>query len=164
MSANKKDPAQDLGIDAERVRALARLLEETGLTEIEVGGDGWRVRVAKDPTPTAVSATTAATAAAPAPSTPTPAAPAATPAADSFAGHPGVVKSPMVGIAYTSAEPNAPPFVKVGDTVAEGQTVLLIEAMKVFNPIKAPRAGKVTRMFVGNGTPVEYGEPLLVIE
>lgn len=161
MSANEKDPAQDLGIDAERVRALARLLDETGLTEIEVGGDGWRVRVAKDPAPTGARA---AAAAAPVASTPAPAVPAAPPAAETFADHPGVVKSPMVGIAYTAPEPTAPPFVKVGDTVAEGQTVLLIEAMKVFNPIKAPRAGKVTRVFVGNGMPVEYGEPLLVIE
>jgi acetyl-CoA carboxylase biotin carboxyl carrier protein len=161
MSANKKDPAQDLGIDAERVRALARLLEETGLTEIEVGGDGWRVRVAKNPTPTVASA---AVAAAPAPSTPAPTIPASPSASESLASHPGVVKSPMVGIAYTAPEPTAPPFVKVGDAVAEGQTVLLIEAMKVFNPIKAPRAGKVTRVFVGNGAPVEYGEPLLLIE
>jgi acetyl-CoA carboxylase biotin carboxyl carrier protein len=158
MSANKKDPVQDLGIDAERVRALARLLEETGLTEIEVGGQGWRVRVAKDPAPTG------ARAAAPVPSTSAPAVSVATPVSETLTDHPGVVKSPMVGIAYTSPEPTAPAFVKVGDTVAEGQTVLLIEAMKVFNPIKAPRAGKVTRVFVSNGTPVEYGEPLLVIE
>jgi acetyl-CoA carboxylase biotin carboxyl carrier protein len=161
MSANKKDQGQDLGIDAERVRALARLLEETGLTEIEVGGDGWGVRVVKNPTPTVASA---AVTAAPAPSTPTPTVPASPSVSESLTSHPGVVKSPMVGIAYTSPEPSAPPFVKVGDTVAEGQTVLLIEAMKVFNPIKAPRAGKVTRVFVGNGTPVEYGEPLLLIE
>jgi acetyl-CoA carboxylase biotin carboxyl carrier protein len=161
MNAGKKTPdapAADLGIDAERVRALARLLEETGLTEIEVGGEGWRVRVAKNAAPTVATGAPASASAAPA------AAAAAAPAGEATADHPGVIKAPMVGVVYTVPEPNAPPFVKVGDAVAEGQTLLLIEAMKVFNPIKAPRAGKVTRMFIGNGVPVEYGEPLLLLE
>ncbi|HEC14773.1 MAG TPA: acetyl-CoA carboxylase biotin carboxyl carrier protein, partial [Rhodospirillales bacterium] len=78
--------------------------------------------------------------------------------------HPGVVVSPMVGMAYTSPDPDTPPYVKVGDQVSEGDTLLLIEAMKVFNPIKAPRAGKVTRILIDTGTPVEFGEPLLIIE
>ncbi|MCH8835449.1 MAG: acetyl-CoA carboxylase biotin carboxyl carrier protein, partial [Proteobacteria bacterium] len=74
------------------------------------------------------------------------------------------VTAPMVGVVYTAPEPDEPPFVNVGDTVAEGQTLLLIEAMKVFNPITAPRAGKVARILIGSGTPVEFGEPLLIIE
>jgi acetyl-CoA carboxylase biotin carboxyl carrier protein len=162
MNAGKKTPDApdaDIGIDADRVRALARLLEETGLTEIEVGGEGWRVRVAKNAATTVATAAPASVAAMTGAATP-----AAAPASDVAPDHPGVIKAPMVGIVYTVPEPNAPPFVKVGDAVAEGQTLLLIEAMKVFNPIKAPRAGKLTRMFVANGVPVEYGEPLLILE
>lgn len=139
---------------AERVRALARLLEETSLTEIEIEQSGIRVRVARHGTPVYGAPASA----------PTGLAVAAEVAPDALANHPGVVRSPMVGIAYTSSDPNGPPFVKAGDQVAIGQTLLLIEAMKVFNPIKAPRAGKVTRIFVANGAPVEYGEPLVLIE
>ncbi|MBM3952949.1 MAG: acetyl-CoA carboxylase biotin carboxyl carrier protein, partial [Rhodospirillales bacterium] len=95
---------------------------------------------------------------------PAPATAPAGKAADAVADHPGVVKSPMVGVAYTAPDPATPPFIRVGDQVAEGQTLLLIEAMKVFNPIKAPRAGKVARIFIASGTPVEYGEPLVLIE
>ena len=80
------------------------------------------------------------------------------------AGHPGAVLSPMVGVAYLAPEPSAPPYVTLGQSVAAGQTVLLIEAMKTFNQIKAPRAGTVVRIMVGTGTPVEYGEPLMIIE
>ena len=153
-------------VDGDLVRELARLLEETGLTEIEYARGDWRVRVAK-------GTTSSAAAAAPAPPLPA-AAPVAAPAAaapsgtgpegEDFAGHPGVVTSPMVGVVYTAESADAPPFVKVGDIVTEGQTLLLIEAMKVFNPIVAPRPGKVSRILVGGGAPVEFGEPLIVID
>lgn len=141
-------------IDAALVKKLADLLDETGLTEIEYGADGWHLRVSKGRAAPVALAPAAA---------PLPAATEAQ-AAAAADNHPGALKSPMVGVAYTQSEPDAPPMVKVGDQVVEGQTVLLIEAMKVFNPIKAPRAGTVTRIFVSNGAPVEFGEPLLVIE
>jgi len=143
-----------LAIDPELIRALAKLLEETGLGEIEFAEGDRRIRVAR---PVAAAATTVITPAA---------APAAAAAAAAEAG--GVpanaVTSPMVGTVYLAGEPGAPSFVKVGDRVREGQTLLIIEAMKVMNPIRAPRAGSVTRILVTNGAPVEYGEPLLVIE
>lgn len=152
MTTSSKKPS----VNADIVRELAGLLDETGLTEIEYGNGDLRVRVAKMAAPTSV------TMAAPAPS----AARAAVPAgeADAVADHPGLVTSPMVGVAYTSAEPESPPFVKVGDTVSVGDTIVLIEAMKVFNPIKAPHSGRVQQVFIANGTPVEYGEPLMIIE
>ena len=156
---NKGKGAQpDTGIQADRVRELADLLSETGLDEIEYAADDWRVRVVRrgGAAPAGVSVAVPSAA-------PTAAAPAVV-AAESIADHPGIVKSPMVGMVYTSPDPATPPFVRVGDAIAEGQTLVLIEAMKVFNPIKAPRAGKLTRMFVANGTPVEYGEPLVLIE
>jgi acetyl-CoA carboxylase biotin carboxyl carrier protein len=147
-------------IDEELVHKLAKLLDQTGLTEIEFGTQAWHLRVAKGGTPGAT-----------APASPVPAArheapsePAAPPEADDFSKHPGLLTSPMVGVVYTLPEPDAPVMVRVGDQVAEGQSLLLIEAMKVFNPIKAHRAGTVTRIFVSNGAPVEYGEPLLIIE
>jgi acetyl-CoA carboxylase biotin carboxyl carrier protein len=141
-----------LSIDPDLIRALAALLEETGLGEIEYAEGDRRVRVARP----AASATTVVTAAA----SPAPAAAAAV-ETDVPA---NAVTSPMVGTVYLAAEPGAPSFVKVGDRVREGQTLLIIEAMKVMNPIRAPRAGTVTRILVANGAPVEYGEPLLVIE
>ena len=142
-----------LAIDPELIRALAKLLEETGLGEIEFAEGDRRIRVAR---PVAAAATTVITPAA---------APAASPAAGAAADTPAnAVTSPMVGTVYLAAEPGAPSFVKVGDRVREGQTLLIIEAMKVMNPIRAPRAGAVTRILVTNGAPVEYGEPLLVIE
>ncbi len=146
------------GVDDAVVRKLAELLEETGLNEIEYGKDGWHVRVSRGG-PVAAVAPVAA-----------PAAPAmpATSESSSSAGdggaHPGAVPSPMVGVVYLSADPDSPPYVKVGDQVSEGDTLCLIEAMKVFNPIRAPRAGKVGRVLVSSGSPVEYGEPLIVIE
>ena len=146
-------------IDSALVHQLAQLLDETGLTEIEYGTHEWHLRVAKgSPMPAFAAAVPAAAGAAPETS---PAAPAAD--ADP-AKHPGVVTSPMVGVAYIRPEPDAPSFIQVGDEVREGQTLLLIEAMKVFNPIKCTRAGKVTRIIVANGAPVEYGEPLLIVE
>ncbi len=163
--ADPKDKTKDkdkaaTGIHADRVRELADLLAETGLDEIEYAGNDWRVRVTRR---AAGPIMMAAAGHAPAPAATAAAAPAAV-AAEAIADHPGIVKSPMVGMVYTSPDPTTPPFVRVGDTITEGQTLLLIEAMKVFNPIKAPRAGKLTRMFVASGTPVEYGEPLVLIE
>jgi acetyl-CoA carboxylase biotin carboxyl carrier protein len=141
-------------IDTEAIRTLAALLEETGLTEIEVGDKEHRLRVARQ------GAVIAAANAAAMPVVPV--AIAATP--DDPAQHPGAVRSPMVGTIYLAAEPSVPNFVQVGDLVAQGQTLLIIEAMKVMNQIPAPRAGRVTRILVENGSPVEYGQVLLLIE
>jgi acetyl-CoA carboxylase biotin carboxyl carrier protein len=150
--------------DPEAIRELARILRETDLTEIELVEKDSRVRVARVmPAPAAVTvAAPAPAAAAPAPAV-APAAPTPAPS-DADATHPGMVPSPMVGVAYLSPEPGAPPYVTVGARVAQGQTLLLIEAMKTFNQIKAPRAGTVTKILVESGAPVEYGEPLLIIE
>ena len=153
-------PKKRSAIDVDVVRQLAEILSATGLTEIECEGDEWRVRIAR--TPAAITAIAAPAA---------PSAPVAAGAVDAeaktdteaVADDPGLLKSPMVGIVYISPEPSAPAFVKPGDPVAIGDTVLLIEAMKVFNPIKAHRAGRIERIFVTSGTPVEYGEPLLLI-
>ncbi len=142
-------------IDTDAVRALADLLEETGLTEIEYESKDLRVRVSR-------AAGVAAAAPAPAASAPSGAAPAS--GASAAEDHPGAVTSPMVGVVYLAPEPGAANFVKVGDTVEEGTTLLLIEAMKTFNSVRAPRAGRVTALLVGDATPVEYGEPLVVIE
>jgi acetyl-CoA carboxylase biotin carboxyl carrier protein len=141
---------------------LASILNSTGLSEIELEQKGVRIRVAKS---VMVSAAVPAPApvyhAAPAPA---PIAVAAPVAAIPVSDNPGTVKSPMVGTVYMSSAPDAAPFVTVGSTVKEGQTVLIIEAMKTMNQIPAPRAGKVTQIIVNNGSPVEYGEALLVIE
>jgi acetyl-CoA carboxylase biotin carboxyl carrier protein len=149
-------------IDADLIRELARLLEETGLGEIEIERDGQRVRVARQ-----ASSNPAAPAAVPvqvqAPPT-SPAPPEPAPAAEDWASHPGVVTSPMVGTAYRAPEPGAMPFVDVGSQVAAGTTLLIIEAMKTMNQIPAPRAGTVTRILVEDGQPVEFGEPLMIIE
>ncbi len=149
-------------LDDALVRRLSKLLIETGLTEIEYGESGWHIRVAKQAA-APLAATPVAAAATPAPET-TAAEGEGEADGEAHADHPGVIVSPMVGVCYTKPEPDQAPFFKVGDDVEEGDTVLLIEAMKVFNPIKAPRAGKVSRILVSNGTPVEFGEPLLIIE
>lgn len=147
--------------DPEAIRALATILRDTGLTEIEIVEAENRIRVVRAPAPAPVLAAPAAHPVhAPAPVV-MPA--AAAPHAED-APHPGTVPSPMVGIAYLSAEPGAPPFVTPGQAVLAGQTVMLIEAMKTFNQIKAPRAGTVVRILVSSGDPVEYAQPLLVIE
>ena len=133
---------------------------DPGLTEIEIGSEGLSVRVARGG-----QAVSYAAPAAPASVSAGQAAPAASQTAEiSHADHPGVVTSPLVGVAYTSAEPGAAPFVNVGETVAAGQVVMLIEAMKVFNQIKAPQGGIVKKILVESGSPVEFGEPLLIIE
>jgi acetyl-CoA carboxylase biotin carboxyl carrier protein len=144
--------SKDLTVDGELVRALASLLQETGLTEIEYAVGERRIRVVRGAPPAAV------TVAMPGPAAAAVAAPIA--AADL----PGTIKAPMVGTAYLSPQPEAPPFIKVGDIVREGQPLLIIEAMKVMNQIPAPRAGKVTQILVSDGTPVEFGQPLLVLE
>jgi acetyl-CoA carboxylase biotin carboxyl carrier protein len=143
-------------IDEALIRKLAKLLKETGLTEIEFETDDARIRVNAGATGTVIAAPAAAAASAPAAAlAPLPAS-ADAPAA-------GSVSSPMVGTAYLSPEPSAAAFVKVGDRVAKGQTILIIEAMKVMNPIAAPHAGTVTQVLVQDGQPVEFGEPLMVI-
>ena len=156
-------------IDSKLIRELAEILNDTGLTEIEVeAGEDLRIRVAREPAPTMVQASVPAPMAAPAagPIAAPPvntSAPAAGEDAD-YSNHPGAVKSPMVGVVYVAPEPGAAPFVAVGDMVAEGQSLFLIEAMKTFNPVRAQKGGKVTQILVADGTPVEYGEPLLIIE
>jgi acetyl-CoA carboxylase biotin carboxyl carrier protein len=140
-------------IDEALIRKLAKLLKETGLTEIEFETDDARIRVN-------AGASGSVIAAAPAIAAPAAVA-AAAPATDAPAA--GSISSPMVGTAYLSPEPNAAAFVKVGDRIAKGQTILIIEAMKVMNPIPAPHAGTVTQILVQDGQPVEFGEPLMVI-
>jgi acetyl-CoA carboxylase biotin carboxyl carrier protein len=144
-------------IDAELVRRLAALLDETGLSELEYEGQGWRIRVARQIG--AAAAISLPAAAAPAPAQP---APAAGPAFD--ASHPGAVLSPMVGTVYLQPEPGAAQFVRPGDAVKQGQVLLVIEAMKVMNPVAAPRAGRIARVLVDNGAPVEYGAVLMILE
>jgi acetyl-CoA carboxylase biotin carboxyl carrier protein len=146
--------------DSALVRELALLLDETSLTEIEIERAGLRLRVARNisvaatmPAPMAHAAPVAIAAAA---------APAAT--APDLSKHPGAVTSPMVGTAYWAPEPGAKPFIEVGSKVTVGQTLLIIEAMKTMNQIPSPRAGTVTQILVEDGQPVEYGEPLVIIE
>ena len=158
--------------DVTFIKALAELLRENDLTELEVKreygeDDSLNVRVSRQQ-PAAVqqvvaAAPASAPSAAPAAVAPAPSA-AAAPASDDPAQHPGAITSPMVGTAYTAPEPGAHAFVKVGDTVSEGQTLLIIEAMKTMNQIPAPRSGKVTRILVEDGAPVEFGAPLLILE
>jgi acetyl-CoA carboxylase biotin carboxyl carrier protein len=143
-------------VDGELVKKLAKLLEETGLTEIEFKTFGRSLRVSRRQGGQVVAAGEAA----PAPARP--AAKAPTPAIGPE--HPGAVTAPVVGTVYVSPEPGAPPFVSVGDTVKKGQTLLVIEAMKTMNPVAAPRAGKVAQILVGDGSPVEYGEVLMILE
>ena len=148
-------------IDSALVRRLALLLDETGLTELEYSTDDWRIRVARHPGAPAGSApANAAPAAVPSPQ-PAPAA-AAEPVPD--ASHPGAVVSPMVGTVYLAPEPGAAPFAQVGDQVKQGDTLLIVEAMKVMNPVAAPRAGRIARVLVENGAPVEYGAVLMILE
>jgi acetyl-CoA carboxylase biotin carboxyl carrier protein len=163
------DPVETPSIDARLVRKLADILKDTGLTEIEVEHAGLKIRVARELTvaaspttyvqaPQAYAPQALAPQAAPAEaSVAAPAAPAARAAGD-------VVKSPMVGTVYMSSQPGADAFIKVGDTVTSGQTLLIVEAMKTMNPISAPKGGKVVEILVGDAQPVEFGEPLVVIE
>jgi len=158
MPSKKKSPAADPEFDL--IRRLAGILNETGLSEIELDRRGIKVRVARGMASTsAAQQSQTATQQASVPSTVTAPSPRT---AD--ADHPGTVKSPMVGTVYRSPAPGVPPFIDVGVEVKEGQILLVIEAMKTMNQIPAPRAGRVTHVFVDNGHPVEYGEPLVVIE
>lgn len=152
-------PARD--IDQGLIRELAALLTETDLSEIEIEQNGLRVRVARTVTVAAIAAPT------PSPAQAAPAQPVAgsRPGQSADGGLvPGTVTSPMVGTAYRAPEPNAAPFVEVGSTVRQGQTLLIVEAMKTMNPIVAPHAGTVTAILVQDAQPVEFGEPLIVIE
>ena len=149
-------------VDTDMVQTLARLLSENDLSEIEVVDGERRIAVRRN------IAVQAALAPAPAPAAPAPAAAPAPPPApaapENLAAHPGVVPSPMVGTCYLSAEPGSKPFASVGDRVEAGDTVLIIEAMKVMNQIQAPHGGTVTRILVQNAEPVEFGQPLVIIE
>jgi acetyl-CoA carboxylase biotin carboxyl carrier protein len=162
----KQQPAQPMSnnkgktsVDHELIRELAKLLDETGLSEIEIDRDGLRVRVAREGANNA-----AAVAAAPAAAAAGGPIAGAKPLTEDPVTHPGCVRSPMVGTAYLGPEPSAAPFVEIGSRVAQGQTILIIEAMKTMNHIPAPKAGTVTRILVGNRQPVEFGEPLAIIE
>jgi acetyl-CoA carboxylase biotin carboxyl carrier protein len=153
-------PKKSSSLDHDLIRDLARLLTETNLTEIEIQGAELRVRVARMPGGSVQAYVPAGGTAAPAAETKT-AAQIASAEAGSKA---GVVPSPMVGTVYRSPDPDAKPFVEVGDKVKAGQTLLIVEAMKTMNQIPAPKAGTVTQILVNDGQPVEYGEPLMVIE
>jgi acetyl-CoA carboxylase biotin carboxyl carrier protein len=151
------------GIDAALVREMAQLLTEADITEIEVQKGDLRIRVARNSNASAIpSPVSVQVAPSPAPVVLSPA--QATDPVQQIADHPGAVKSPMVGTAYTRPSPEAKAFVEVGDHVKAGEKILLVEAMKTFNEIVAPRAGTVTAILVEDGQPVEYGEPLLIIE
>lgn len=150
-----------IDIDIGYVEKLAELLQRTGLTEIEIGQGDARIRVARQIQQTVEVQTV--TASAPKPAAATATALALEPAPSEL-NHPGLLTSPMVGTAYLAPEPGAAPFVTVGQEVREGATVLIIEAMKVMNSIRAPRSGRITRIFVENAQPVEFGEPLMIIE
>jgi len=149
---------QRLAIDHDMIRALAKLLDETGLTEIEIEREGERVRVARQTQP--VSAPVPARFAAPA----VEAEVFAERVPSDLSKHPGVVTSPMVGTAYRAPEPAGRPFVDVGSRVRAGETVLIVEAMKTMNQIPAPRAGTVVQILFEDGQPVEFGEPLMIVE
>jgi len=152
MSNKKHD--QDRGLEAAWIRELAGILEETGLTEVEIERDSVRLRVSRQGgiAPVGVAAPAAAAPVASAP------APAATD------DHPGAVRSPMVGTAYLSPSPGSPVFIKEGVAVSEGQTIMIVEAMKTMNPIAAPRSGTVSKILVRDSQPVEFDEPLIILE
>jgi acetyl-CoA carboxylase biotin carboxyl carrier protein len=165
-SEHRQTPGRRIAIDHDAIRELTALLDELGLTEIEVEQDGQRVRVARHAT--GIVALPAGERAAPAsveaPATVAIAGPSVVAGMIDAAAHPGLVPSPMVGTAYRAAEPGAKPFVDVGSMVAAGDTLLIVEAMKTLNQIPAPRAGTVTQILFEDGQPVEYGEPLMIVE
>jgi acetyl-CoA carboxylase biotin carboxyl carrier protein len=152
-SSQAHDRAAKSAVDHDLIRELARLLDETGLTEIDFERDGQRVRVARHVQPLAV------TAGAPPPPILSEPITAVEPGK-----HPGVVTSPMVGTAYRGPEPGARPYVEIGSVVGMGDTLLIVEAMKTMNQIPAPRAGRVIQILIEDGQPVEFGEPLMIIE
>jgi len=150
--SGKGDKTPKPGIDADAVRQLAELLKETGLTEIEIEHNGARIRVSRSSGAAVPVAAVAVPAAAPAAAAPAASGPPA-----------GAVPSPMVGTVFVAPEPGKPPFISVGKTVKEGDTLFIVEAMKTMNPITAPRGGTVTEINVADGTPVEFGQTLCVI-
>ncbi|HTW52028.1 MAG TPA: acetyl-CoA carboxylase biotin carboxyl carrier protein subunit [Stellaceae bacterium] len=154
-----------LAPDPDLIRSLAKLLEETGLTEIECAAGDQHIRVSKQASTRTVTVGTSPAVEKPVPAPPSPAGTngAGHPGANGH-DHPGTLKAPLVGIAYLAAEPGATPYVKIGDTVAEGQTLMIIEAMKVMNQIRAPHAGRISRVYVSDAEPVEYGTALMLIE
>lgn len=162
-AAESGDPQ---AIDTRVVRKLADILKDTGLTEIEVESGGLKIRVAREVTVQHMAAPAVhQVAAAPVAAAPAPVAAAAPVAEAAAPAHNGeTVKSPMVGTIYLQATPGADPFVKVGQTVTQGQTLLIVEAMKTMNPIPAPKAGKIVEILVADAQPVEFGEPLVIIE
>jgi acetyl-CoA carboxylase biotin carboxyl carrier protein len=157
MAASQEKPKQKLAVDKDLIRELSALLEETGLSEIEIEHAGMRVRVARELPAAPIAAPVAPIL------TPAPIGITAQAAPDPVK-HPGMVASPMVGTAYLAAEPSARPFVDVGSQVIAGQTLLIIEAMKTMNQIPAPRSGTVIQILIEDGQPVEFGEPLMIIE
>ncbi|MCE0742491.1 acetyl-CoA carboxylase biotin carboxyl carrier protein [Acetobacter sicerae] len=148
-------------VDADAIRALADILTDTGLTEIEVAEKDSRIRVVRAASTVATAPVQAQAPVISAPAVAT--SPVAAAPAD-LSKHPGAVNSPMVGVAYLSPDPSSPPFVTDGQTVTAGQTLMLIEAMKTFNQIKAPKAGTIRQILIASGDPVEFGQPLVIIE
>lgn len=168
MSDKKSDTGVQSGLDPQIVRELAAILRDTGLTEIEIERGDLKLRLTKQaaaptavayaPAPPAMTTFATQTAAAPAEAAPAQA------SAQDWKSHPGAVLSPMVGTVYLAPEPGAVNFVKPGDMVSEGQTLMIVEAMKTFNPIAATRAGRVAQLLVSDAQPVEYGEALVILE
>ena len=150
--------------DEKLVKKLATLLNETDLSDIEVETEDWRIKVGRSVETNTVHVAAPVAAALPAGVVAAPAQCVSISPSDAAANHAGAVKSPMVGVVYHSSEPDSPPFVKVGDKVEKGQTLIIIEAMKIMNQIKAEKAGTVTEILVENGQPVEFGEPILIVE
>jgi acetyl-CoA carboxylase biotin carboxyl carrier protein len=151
------EPMAKLNVDTALIERLAELLQRTGLTEIELSEADSRIRVARAPQPVVATVSESAGAQAAPP-------PASEDATGHTEEHPGAVRAPMVGTVYLTPEPGAAPFITVGAEVREGQTLLIIEAMKVMNPLRAARGGRIAKLLVANGDPVEYGELLLIIE
>ena len=161
-TASKKSAAKNatLGNEARLIKDLADILEEAGLSELEYKTETLAIRLSRlNGVATVPAVQPVATA-----SVPTRAGDPAADATENPADHPGAVKSPMVGTVYTAPEPGAPAFITEGDSVSQGQTILIVEAMKVMNPITAPKTGTVVKIFVQNAQPVEFGEALVVIE
>ena len=158
--ARPEDPEPVFGPDIELIRALAEVLDEAGLTEIEIGEGANRIRIARQAT---AGAAPLPAAAAP-PVAAVPVAQAEPPAPPDADDDPGAVTSPLVGVVYVAPEPGGRPFVLVGDEINEGDTLFIVEAMKTMNPVRAPRGGRVTRILAENGARVEYGEVLLILE
>ena len=152
MAKSPKIRTEENYINEDQVRKLAALLDETGLSEIDYSNAEFSIRVARNSLVSRLE------------SQPTQSEPSSLQVEPDASSHPGLIKAPMVGVAFTLPDPKSKPFIQLGDEVTKGQTLFLIEAMKVFNPISAPKDGRIVRIFVENETPVEYGEPLTIIE